>query len=133
MRTHLLCLFLTATIASATYSQNVFNPNDAQIRYDSTAPLGSQTRPNPAIVGLQKWVSVSTNGVSTSFDASSYKAYFINVAGRRMPFRLKFPNSYSNPDSANKRYPMMLFFHGAGEPGCPSNGGLYNNHENPSL
>ncbi|MBL7698840.1 MAG: fibronectin type III domain-containing protein [Chitinophagaceae bacterium] len=129
MRKNLLCLFLTATIVTATYSQNVFNPNDPQIRYDSTAPLGSQTRPNPAILGLQKWVSVPTNGISSSFDASSYKAYYINVGGRRMPFRLKFPFSYSNPDSANKRYPMMMFFHGAGEPGCPSNGGIYNNEK----
>lgn len=35
-----------------------------------------------------------------------------------MPFRLKFPYSYTNPDSAAKRYSMMLFWHGAGEPGC---------------
>ena len=110
-------------------SQNVFNPADTIARYDSTKPLGSRNNPSPSRTGLQKWVSVPTNGVSTSFDASSYKAYYINVAGRRMPFRLKFPYSYTNPDSAAKRYPMMLFFHGAGEPGCLTNGGIYNNEK----
>lgn len=128
MRTHLLCLILTAFVTT-TYSQNVFNPADPQVRYDSTTPLGSATRPNPAVVGLQKWVSVPTNGISSSYDASSYKAYFINVGGKRMPFRLKFPRSYTNPDSVNKRYPIMMFFHGAGEPGCLSNGGIYNNEK----
>lgn len=129
MRTHLLCLLLTAFITSTSYSQNVFDPADPQVRYDSTAVLGTVTRPNPARTGLQKWVSVATNGISSSFDASSYKAYFINVGNVRMPFRLKFPRSFTNPDSAGKRYPMMLFFHGAGEPGCPQNGGIYNNEK----
>ncbi len=110
-------------------AQNIFNPLDTTARYNATAPLGSTNNPNPAKTGLQKWVSTSTNGVSTTFDASSYKAYFINAAGKRMAFRLKFPKSYSNPDSANKRYPVMMFFHGAGEPGCPDNGGIYNNEK----
>src|SRR5688572_26932916 len=110
-------------------SQNVFNPADTIVRYDSTKPVGSSWRPSQTRTGLQKWVSVATNGVSSSYDASSYKAYYINVLGRRMAFRLKFPYSYTNPDSAAKRYPMMLFFHGAGEPGCLTNGGIYNNEK----
>lgn len=118
--------FMTGTTVLA---QNIFNPNDTIVRYDETKPLGSSWRPNPSRTGLQKWVSVPTNGVSTSFDASSYKAYYINVLNKRMAFRLKFPKSYNNPDSINKRYPVMMFFHGAGEPGCPSNGGIYNNEK----
>lgn len=114
---------------TAVLSQNVFNPLDTQARHNPTAPLGSRNNPNPSRTGLQKWVSTPTNGISTSYDASSYKAYFINVGGRRMAFRLKFPYSYSNPDSAAKRYPVMLFFHGAGEPGCETNGGIYNNEK----
>lgn len=113
-------------------SQNVFDPADPTIRYDSTKPIGSPENPNPAKLGLQKWVSVPTNSISTgygSWDATSYKAYYINISGRRLAFRLKFPKSFTNPDSANKRYPLMLFFHGAGEPGCPANGGLYNNEK----
>ena len=113
-------------------SQNVFDPADALTRWDSTLPLGSPANPNPAITGLQKWVSVPTNSISAgsgAWDASSYKAYYINVNGVRLAFRLKFPYSYSNPDSVNKKYPVMLFFHGAGEPGCATNGGIYNNEK----
>jgi dienelactone hydrolase len=111
-------------------AQNVFNPADAIVRWKSTDALGSATNPNPNIGGLQKWVSVASNGISTgngSWDVTSYKAYLINIGGSRMCFRLKFPRSYSNPDSAGKKYPIMVFFHGAGEPGCTSNGGVYNN------
>ena len=106
-------------------AQNVFNPADPTVRYNANAALGSAQKPDPAKPGLQKWVSVPTNSISTGFgswDASSYKAYYINVAGRQLAFRLKFPKSYTNPDSAAKRYPVMLFFHGAGEAACPSNG-----------
>jgi chitodextrinase/pimeloyl-ACP methyl ester carboxylesterase len=110
-------------------AQNVFNPADPIVRWNSSAALGTAANPNPNIAGLQKWVSVASNGVSTgngAWDNSSYKAYYINL-GQGMAFRLKFPKSYTNPDSASKKYPVMLFFHGAGEPGCNSNGNIYNN------
>ncbi len=112
-------------------AQNVFDPADPIVRYNSAATLGTATNPNPTIQNqLQKWVSVASNGISTgsgSYDVTSYKAYFINIGGAQMCFRLKFPKSYSNPDSAGKKYPIMVFYHGAGEPGCNSNGGVYNN------
>ena len=126
-------LLLTTTcvlFCVAMQAQNVFNPADPIVRYNSGAALGTSANPNPAIAGLQKWVSVASNGISTgsgAWDNSSYKAYFINFNGQQMCFRLKFPKSYTNADSINKKYPMMLFLHGAGEPGCPSNGGIYNN------
>lgn len=122
----LQCIFMPAI------SQNVFNPNDAIVRYDGTKPMGSAQNPNPAILGLQKWVSTPTNGVSlgsSQWNASSYKAYFYNNGSLRIAYRIKFPRSYSNPDSAAKKYPIMLFLHGAGEVGCPSNGGIYNNEK----
>src|SRR5688572_7333311 len=112
-------------IICSAIGQNVFNPDDPTVRWNSTQPLGSSQNPNPATVGLQKWVSVATNGISSgsnSFDATSFKAYFINTNGIRMAFRLKYPRSYKNPDSVGKKYPVALFFHGAGEPGCSSNG-----------
>jgi fibronectin type 3 domain-containing protein/pimeloyl-ACP methyl ester carboxylesterase len=115
-----------------TSGQNVFNPNDAATRYNSTQPLGSAQNPDPNIVGLQKWVSVPTIGISlggSAYDASSYKPYFINVGGVKLPFRVKFPRSYTNADSASKKYPAMLFLHGAAESGCPENGGIYNNEK----
>jgi large repetitive protein len=109
-------------------AQDIMTPSDPIVRYQSTATYGSANKPDSTVPGLSKWVSVATNGISTgsgSYDASSYKAYFINYYGVRLPFRLKFPKSYG--DSAGKKYPIMLFMHGAGEVGCPSNGGIYNN------
>ena len=127
----LLVVFLSAN------AQNVFDPNDPIIRYDGSQPLGSQKKPDPALKGLQKWVSTPANGISSgngSWDNSSYKAYFLNIVSstgvpNQMPYRIKFPNSWGNPDSAGKKYPVALFFHGAGEFGCPSNNGMYNNEK----
>jgi hypothetical protein len=132
MKLFLLLSGLLLLSAYSANSQSVFDPLDPIVRWDSTKPVGSPENPDQSKTGLQKWVSVATNSISTGYgawDASAYKAYYINVAGRKLSFRLKFPNSYSNPDSINKKYPMMLFFHGAGEPGCPSNGGIYNNEK----
>lgn len=124
-----LCLI---TLTLGTRAQNVFNPDDAIIRYDASKPLGSTEHPDPNVPGLQKWVSTPTIGISTgtdTFDASSFKQYFLNVNGAKMAFRLKFPYSYGNPDSASKKYPINLFLHGGGEVGCNTNGGIYNNEK----
>jgi fibronectin type 3 domain-containing protein len=113
-------------------AQNVFDPNDPIIRIDLNRPLGSPEHPDESIPGLQKWVSTPNNAVSTgygAFDASSYKQYFINLNGAKVPFRLKFPKSYNNPDSASKHYPVNVFLHGGIEVGCPTNGGIYNNEK----
>lgn len=125
----LFCLLLLIT-ASFVDAQNVFNPQDPIINYDKTQALGSPKNPDPSIPGLQKWVRTPVNGVTIgtdTFDNSSFKAYFINFNGAYMAFRLKFPYSYNNPDSANKKYPIDLFLHGGGEVGCSTNGGIYNN------
>src|SRR5687768_1577444 len=124
-----ISIFFISTLVNG---QNVFNPADPIVRYNAGAASGSAQNPDQNTAGLQKWVSTATLGISSgsgSFDASSYKAYFININGAKVAFRMKFPRSYSNPDSVGKKYPMMLFFHGAGEAGCPSNGGLYNNEK----
>lgn len=123
-------IFVTLTKA-----QDVFNPNDLNRRWVNNGTTYSNdstlltANPNPAIAGLQKWVSVKTNGVDSNAWGKDYKAYFINLNGTQLSFRLKFPKSFLNPDSSNKKYPVMLFFHGAGEPGCPTNGGIYNNEK----
>ena len=117
-------------------AQNVFNPADPLVKYDATKPLGSPERPDTSKAGLQKFVYIPTNGVSTgsnSWDVSSFKSYYFNYNGRKFAFRLKFPRSYINNDSASKKYPMMLFFHGAGEVGCAPNGGIYNNEKQLAL
>jgi len=131
----LLTTFAILSMFTLLKAQNVFNPNDRVRRWvnngstysnDSTAATAN---PNPTILGLQKWVSVKTSGIDSASWGKDYKPYFINVNGFGVTFRLKFPYSYGNPDSAGKKYPVMLFFHGAGEPGCPTNGGIYNNEK----
>lgn len=133
MKTYLpLLLLLVAGAFQSLFAQNVFNPADPIVRVNKSQPYGSTQYPDSNRLGLQKWVSTPTNGISTgtgTFDASSFKAYFINLNGSKLPFRIKFPRSYTTADSASKRYPVMVFLHGAGEVGCSSNGGLYNNEK----
>ena len=78
----------------------------------------------------RKCVSVPTSGISTgitTWDASSFKAYYLYTNGVRVPYRVKFPTSYTtNP---TKKYPVLIFLHGAGQVGCATNGGLYNNEK----
>lgn len=128
MKTFLLALLTAVTTAS--FSQNVFSPTDPIVRYSGSAAYGSAQRPDTNRIGVQKWVSTATSGVSagsSTWDASSFKAYFINIGGNKLPFRVKFPKSYTS--DPNKRYPVMIFLHGAGEVSCPSNNGLYNNEK----
>ena len=122
-------------LVALSQAQNVFNRNDLNRRWvnngtnysnDSTLLTANQ---DPNINGLQKWVSTRTSGVDSNAWGKDYKAYYINLNGIRLSFRLKYPKSFGNPDSASKKYPIMLFFHGAGEPGCPANGGIYNNEK----
>lgn len=132
MKRILLLITVGLLFLQTAYSQNVFDPNDPIIRYNPNAPYGSAEYPDIDVNGMQKWVSTASNGISTgggSWDVSSYKAYFLKWGNTRMPFRLKFPRSFNNPDSAGKKYPVTLFFHGAGEFGCPSNNGFYNNEK----
>lgn len=124
-----LCLI---AITLTTRAQNVFDPGDEIIRYNASRPVGSAENPDPTSPGLQKWVSTPTIGVSAgtdTFDASSFKQYFLNVNGAKMAFRLKFPYSYGTSGSAGKKYPINLFLHGGGEVGCSTNGGIYNNEK----
>lgn len=132
MKRVVLSVFVMMFIAGTTLSQNVFDAADPIVRYNATAAYGTTQRPDTNIIGLQKWVAAATNGVSSgngAFDASSFKAYYINYFNTRISFRLKFPRSYGNPDSVSKKYPVMLFMHGAGEVGCTTNGGIYNNEK----
>ncbi|MEO8582954.1 MAG: fibronectin type III domain-containing protein [Flavitalea sp.] len=130
-RTSLTALILIGVLSSA-YSQNVYNTADTLVRYDVSKPYGSLQKPDTNKLGLQKFVSTPTNGVTLGtdkYDATSFKAYFMNLTGSKMAFRMKFPKSFNNPDSAAKKYPIMIFLHGAGEVGCPTNNGIYNNEK----
>lgn len=129
MKTLLLLVALLAA-TQITFSQNVFNPSDPIVRYSSSASYGSAQRPDTSRAGLQKWVSTPTSGISTgsgTWDASSFKAYFLNAVGAKVAYRVRFPRTFAtNP---TKKYPVMIFLHGAGEVGCSTNGGLYNNEK----
>ena len=132
MKRILFFVYFLSCISFAGITQNVFNPSDAIIRYDENQPLGSQQHPDPDKPGLQKWVSTPTIGVSVgtdTYDASSFKQYFINTGGGKVAFRLKFPKTYNDPGNDGKKYPVMLFLHGGGEVGCSTNGGIYNNEK----
>lgn len=134
MKTILLVLFSVLTGVNLSFSQNVFNVADPIVRYSSSAAYGSAQRPDTNKIGLQKWVSTATSGVSTgsgAWDASSFKAYFLNLAGNKTSFRVKFPKTFSTDPS--KKYPVMIFLHGAGEVGCPANNGYYNNEKQLQL
>ncbi|MBO9572422.1 MAG: hypothetical protein J7497_09470, partial [Chitinophagaceae bacterium] len=128
----LLALVLLGLFGSSS-AQNVFDPADPTVRYSSSATYGTAQKPDSNIAGIQKWVSTSTNGVSSGSGAfatlaGTYKAYFINYFGTRLAFRVKFPKTWTSADDG-KKYPMALFLHGAGEVACPSNGGIYNNEK----
>ncbi|MBL7697145.1 MAG: fibronectin type III domain-containing protein [Chitinophagaceae bacterium] len=75
-------------------------------------------------------MSTPTNGVSSgsdAWDATSFKAYFLNGAGAKVAYRVRFPRTYTT--NTTKKFPVMIFLHGAGEVGCPTNGGIYNNEK----
>jgi pimeloyl-ACP methyl ester carboxylesterase len=129
MKTLLLSTLLIVVTQFA-FTQNVFNPADPIVRYSSSASYGSSQRPDTNKLGLQKWVSTPTSGISTgssTWDASSFKAYYLYANGIRVPYRIKFPKSYTTDPT--RKYPVMIFLHGAGEVGCATNGGLYNNEK----
>ena len=122
MHHRLLLILSVLFISSAAMAQNVMTPADPCYKYDPTAPAGSPTNPNiPPLNTMAKWVHDPTQNAagrastganpdtigSHGFDQSTYKCYIWNSTA----FRVRFPNNY-NP--ANK-YPIVVFFNGAGE------------------
>jgi large repetitive protein len=133
MKRILFLALVTLSLLGKTTAQNVFDPNDATVRYSASAAYGTAQKPDSNILGLQKWVSTSTNGVSSgsgSFGtlAATFKSYFFYYYGTKLTFRVKFPKNWST-DPDTKKYPIGLFMHGAGEVACPSNNGIYNNEK----
>ncbi len=109
-----LVLLLTVTLIGQTvFSQTgVLNPNDTVKIYNPAAPPAF-----PPANTLAKWVKTTR----FSWNSTEYKCYFYN----NVPFRLKFPKSYTGA-ADGKKYPLYVFFHGVGEGGA---GSFYDNED----
>jgi predicted esterase len=95
----LLLLILNAGNIAA---QGVLNPDDPIVNYDRNNPPAT-----PPYGTVAKWVRTPT----LNWNTEAWKAYYYNG----MDFRLLYPKSYkTNP---NKKYPLLIFFHGVGEIG----------------
>src|SRR3954464_4983007 len=85
-------------------AQSVINPSDPVITYNPASPPAL-----PAWGTIGKWVRT----VRLGWNTDSWKCYILNT----IPFRLKFPKTYNHTAVDGKRYPMVVFYHGAGEKG----------------
>src|SRR5215213_8541034 len=100
-------LLLTATLcaffANVKAQPNVFDPSDPIVYYPGSAPTTN-------CGNIQKWVVTDRN---LGWTTSSYKSYHFNG----ISFRVKFPKTYQHNVADGKKYPVMVFWHGAGEKG----------------
>ncbi len=99
----LIAMGLLCIINRAFTQPNVFNPNDPIVNYNPSSPPAE-----PPANTLAKWVR--TVRPEMNFSTERFKSYYFNG----MPFRLRYPNGY-DPANPNKKYPVILFFHGIGE------------------
>ncbi|MEO5995047.1 MAG: malectin domain-containing carbohydrate-binding protein, partial [Chitinophagaceae bacterium] len=95
-------LFLMFIAANVYAQPNIFNSNDSIVLYNSSMPPAT-----PPANTMAKWVKSTTR---ITWNTTKFKSYYWNG----MVFRLRFPNNYDANDTT-KKYPVILFFHGAGE------------------
>src|SRR5687768_8215581 len=88
---------------------NVFNPADPMVNYRASAPPGSVENPLTNWGNVQKWVVTPR----FTWDSAFFKAYHFDGVS----FRVMFPRTYQHNVNDGKKYPVLLFFHGAGEKG----------------
>ncbi|HEY4205861.1 MAG TPA: hypothetical protein VGM31_03570, partial [Puia sp.] len=102
-------LILTLAIFIQVNGQSILDPNDVVYTYSSGATKGTPQNPNqPAANTIGKWVKTTR----MSWNTSQWKCYIFNG----MPFRLIFPKDYTTA-ADGKKYPVLVFYHGAGEAG----------------
>jgi len=99
----LFAIGLLCVINQIFAQSNVFDPNDPIVNYNASNPPAT-----PPANTLAKWVRTPRSEMY--FSTERFKSYYFNG----MPFRLRYPNGY-NPADPNKKYPVILFFHGIGE------------------
>ncbi|HEY2727562.1 MAG TPA: hypothetical protein VGI61_10350, partial [Parafilimonas sp.] len=100
----LLLGYIHSNIQTNVFAQSVINPTDPIVEYD---PDSLPAEPLYGEIG--KWVRTK----SLSWNSDSYKAYIYEGSC----FRLKFPKTYNPNFTDNKKYPLAIIFHGAGEAG----------------
>jgi large repetitive protein len=100
-----LSLFIAClAITYSSFGQHsVFDANDPVVTYNSATPPVTPSYGTPA-----KWVRTVR---ITNWNTNNYKAYYY----KGMAFRLRYPKNYDM--SGNTKYPMVVFWHGRGEPG----------------
>lgn len=97
-------LVFVCLIAKSAYTQSVLNPSDAVVTYNAASPPSI-----PSWGTMSKWVRTKR----LSWNTDLFKAYYYNG----FAFRLKFPKTYNPTAVDDKKYPMIIFFHGLGEKG----------------
>src|ERR1700760_332135 len=105
----LLLTLCMGIFASELRAQSILDPTDPVITYNPSAPPTQ-----PAWNSIGKWVRT----VRLGWNTDNWKPYIFNS----YPFRLRYPKSYNPTANDGKKYPIMVFFHGAGEAGT-----LYDN------
>ena len=100
----LLLTFCMAYFAPQVRAQSILNPSDTVITFNAT-----DTPALPAWNTIGKWART----VRVSYNTNNYKCYIYNS----YPFRLHYPKSYNPTANDGKKYPILVFFHGAGEGG----------------
>jgi predicted esterase len=104
-KTLAMFLFIVACFSmKQANAQSILNPSDPLITYNPASPPAE-----PAWGTIGKWVRT----VRLTYNTDSWKAYIYKT----IPFRLKFPKTYNPTANDGKKYPMIVFFHGAGESG----------------
>jgi large repetitive protein len=105
-----LFILLAILFVQAVKGQSVINPADTVYTYSSSAAAGTRTNPTaPALGTIGKWIRT----VRMSWNTSEWKCYYYNG----MPFRVHFPLGYNPTANDGKKYPVLIFYHGAGEAG----------------
>jgi hypothetical protein len=105
-----LLVLTAALLVQRVSGQSILNPADTVYTYNSSATAGSSTNPNqPANGVIGKWIRT----VRMSYSTTEWKCYIYEG----MCFRLHFPLGYNPTANDGKLYPLMIFYHGAGEAG----------------
>ncbi len=102
-----IIVLLVAAIFNTLDAQHpVMQADDPVITYNPFNPPA-----DPGWGTVHDWVRTRRIG-SNNFDTEPYKAYIYGD----LPFRLKYPENFDENDT-NTTYPLIIMFHGLGEPG----------------